>query len=141
MLLLLLPLLLIVMLVMLMMVRRLTLWSADRADWIKRADRPMIKSTDCQIVVLLLLLQTATTLGFMILYLCLSCQVTFACTIFIIVIVPVASFACSPVACSPVACSRCLFDRCLFSGCLSSDLGFITTKCEEDDCAEWAAPL
>ena len=133
MLLLLLPLLLIVMLVMLMMVRRLTLWSADRADWIKRADRPMIKSTDCQIVVLLLLLQTATTLGFMILYLCLSCQVTFACTIFIIVIVPVASFACSPVACSPVACSRCLFNRCLFSGCLSSDLGFITTK--------WAAPL
>ena len=41
MLLLLLPLLLIVMLVMLMMVRRLTLWSADRADWIKRADRPI----------------------------------------------------------------------------------------------------
>ena len=41
MLLLLLPLLLIVMLVMLMMVRRLTLWSADRADWIKSADRPI----------------------------------------------------------------------------------------------------
>ena len=63
----------------------------------------MIKSTDCQIVVLLLLLPlllmamlvvmmmpTAPTLVFMILYLCLSCQVTFACTIFIIVIVPVA---------------------------------------------------
>ena len=114
----------------------------------------IIGSTDCQIVVLLLLLPlllmamlvvmmmpTAPTLVFMILYLCLSCQVTFACTIFIIVIVPVASFACSPVACSPVACSRCLFNRCLFSGCLSSDLGFITTKCEEDECAEWEAPL
>ena len=58
---------------MLMMVRRLTLWSADCADWIKRADRPMIQSTDCQIVVLLLVLPTAATLVFMILYLCLSC--------------------------------------------------------------------
>ena len=57
-LLLLLPLLLIVMPVVLLMVRSNTIWSADRAD-----------------------------LNLMILYLCLSCRVTFACTIFIVIVV------------------------------------------------------
>ena len=65
-----------------------------------RPSNSMIGSTDRQIVYLLLLqpllllamlgvmmMPTTPTLGFMILYLCLSCQVTFACTIFIIGIV------------------------------------------------------
>ena len=32
--------------------------------------------------------------------------------------------------------TRCLFTGCLFTGCLSSDIGFIITECEEDDCPE-----
>ena len=65
-----------------------------------RPSNSMIGSTDRQIVYLLLLqpllllamlgvmmMPTTPTLGFMILYLCLSCRVTFACTIFIIVII------------------------------------------------------
>ena len=48
----------------------------------------------------------------------------------------------APVARSPFAgCSvclwtHCLFPSCLFPGCLSSDIGFITTECEENDCTE-----
>ena len=104
----------------------------------------MIGSTDCQIVYLLLLLPlllmamlvvmmmpTAPTLVFMILYLCLSCQVTFACTIFIIVIiiiytnpsgspVPDAPFSVRLVQVAAVEfedCTGCLFTGCLFTGC------------------------
>ena len=109
-----------------------------------RPSNSMIGSTDRQIVYLLLLqplrllampgvmmMPTTLTLGFMILYLCLSCQVTFACTIFIIVIIiiytnpsgspaPDAPFSVHLVRVAAVEfedCTGCLFTGCLFTGC------------------------
>ena len=103
----------------------------------------IIGSTDCQIVVLLLLLPlllmamlvvmmmpTAPTL--VLSSLCLSCRVTFACTIFIIVIiiiytnpsgspVPDAPFSVRLVQVAAVEfedCTGCLFTGCPFPDCL-----------------------
>ena len=78
-----------------------------------------------------MMMPTAPTLVFMILYLCLSCQVTFACTIFIIVIIiiytnpsgspaPDAPFSVHLVRVAAVEfedCTGCLFTGCLFTGC------------------------